>query len=251
MYDEKRLKEIEFWEHEYLEQIYYLLTIDEQKMLDGFNTKEDIRSDWEMFLGDNTSDFATGSERIFYWLFNQFGVPNSSPIGSDMFFETYNAYVHIDIKTVTTGNIGDFNRNIFVGDNQNSYAGKIFTKDEVRDYKGNLPTFYTKKDGTKKVCLTYFICILYNPDNLKLETILISCMPNGELSPIYDDAHVLSAGKNKGKIRFNYSKCKYFNLLEDGPLRTKILLWNPDPDIESNLSDIKDIYAEQKQKENN
>lgn len=100
-------KEIEFWEHEYLKQIYYLLNIDKQKMLDGFNTKEDIRKDWQDFLGKETSDFATGSERIFYWLFNQFGVPNSSPIGSDMFFETYNAYVHVDIKTVTKKNIGD------------------------------------------------------------------------------------------------------------------------------------------------
>ena len=62
------LKTIEFWEHEYLEQIYYLLSIDKQKMLDGFNTKEDIRADWEEFLGNETSDFATGSERIFYWL---------------------------------------------------------------------------------------------------------------------------------------------------------------------------------------
>lgn len=100
------LKTIEFWEHEYLEQIYYLLTIDSQKMLDGFKTKEDIRSDWEEFLGKETSDFATGSERIFYWLFSQFGVPNSSPIGSDMFFETYNAYIHIDIKTVTKKECG-------------------------------------------------------------------------------------------------------------------------------------------------
>lgn len=34
-------------------------------MLDGFNTKEDIRKDWQDFLGKETSDFATGSERIF------------------------------------------------------------------------------------------------------------------------------------------------------------------------------------------
>ena len=79
-------KQIEFWENEYLKQIYYLLKIDKEKMLSGFDTKEDIRDDWERFLGAETSDFATGSERIFYWLFSQFGVPNSSPIGSDMFF---------------------------------------------------------------------------------------------------------------------------------------------------------------------
>lgn len=239
------LKTIEFWEHEYLEQIYYLLTIDKQKMLDGFNTKEDIRADWEEFLGNETSDFATGSERIFYWLFNQFGVPNSSPIGSDMFFETYNAYVHIDIKTVTKTNIGDISRNIFVGDNQNSYVGHVVTKNYDDEYRGNLPTFYHKTNGEEKICLTYFICILYNEENLDIQTIIITCMPNGELSDIYEP-NTLNAGKNRGKVRFNFSKCKYFELLDNKPLRTKVLLWTPESEeIEKKIAAIKEIYEEQ------
>lgn len=243
-------RKIEFWENEYLKQIYYLLKIDEEKMLSGFDTKEDIRDDWQQFLGAETSDFATGSERIFYWLFSQFGVPNSSPIGSDMFFETYNAYVHIDIKTVTLANIGDFKRNIFVGDNQNSYIGNINVKGQPpRKYKGNLPTYYTKKDGSKKVCLTYFIVILYNETNLDIQTIAITCMPNGELSEIYGD-DVISAGKNKGKIRFNYSKVKNFKLLEGKPLRTKVLLWNENMDskVEASMKELKSIYEQQNNK---
>ena len=85
--DKMDLKEIEFWEHEYLEQIYYLLTIDKEKMMLGLNTKEDIRDDWEEYiLGKSQNDISIGSERVFYWLFNQFGVPNSSPVGSDLFF---------------------------------------------------------------------------------------------------------------------------------------------------------------------
>jgi len=239
------LENIEFWEHEYLEQIYYLLSIDEKKMLNGFDTKEDIRKDWEEFLGNETSDFATGSERIFYWLFNQFGVPNSSPIGSDMFFETYNAYVHIDIKTVTKSNIGDFKRDIFVGNNQNSYIGNIHIQGgDVRPYKGNLPTFYTKSNGTKKICLTYFICILYNETNLNIQAIIITCMPNGELAEIYEP-HVLKAGKNKGKVRFKFTECKYFELLKDKPLRTKVLIWKPDDETLKDLKEVKKIYNEQ------
>lgn len=236
---------IEFWEHEYLEQIYYLLNIDKQKMLDGFNTKEDIRKDWEEFLGKETSDFATGSERIFYWLFNQFGVPNSSPIGSDMFFETYNAYVHIDIKTVTKKNIGDIRSNIFVGDNQNSYIGHVTTKSYNDLYKGNLPTFYHKESGEEKICLTYFICILYNEENLDIQTIIITCMPNGELSKFYEP-DTLSAGKNRGKVRYNFAKCKYFRLLPDKPLRTKVLIWSPESDeVRKRLREIEAIYMEQ------
>lgn len=239
---------IEFWENEYLKQIYYLLKIDKEKMLSGFDTKEDIRADWESYLGAETSDFATGSERIFYWLFNQFGVPNSSPIGSDMFFETYNAYVHIDIKTVTLANIGDFRRNIFVGDNQNSYIGNINVKGKPsRPYKGNLPTFYTKRDGQKKICLTYFIVILYNEVNLDIQTIAIICMPNGELNSIYGDK-VISPGKNPGKIRFNYTQVKEFELLEGKPSRTKVLLWNENmtSEVEKVMSGLKEIYEKQK-----
>lgn len=243
--DEKEY--IEFWENEYLNQIYYLLSIDKEKMLRGFDTKEEIRSDWEEFLGAETSDFATGSERIFYWLFNQFGVPNSSPIGSDMFFETYNAYIHIDIKTVTLANIGDFKKNIFVGDNQNSYIGNINIKGKPsRSYKGNLPTYYTKRDGTKKLCLTYFIIILYNEVNLDIQTIAITCMPNGKLNSVYGDS-VISAGKNKGKIRFNYSKIKNFELLKNKPFRTKVLLWNENmsPEIDKAMIELKSIYINQ------
>lgn len=142
---------IEFWENEYLKNIHNSLLLDKERMIDGFATKEAIRDDWENYLGKETSDFAVGSERIFYWLFNQFGQPNSSPIGSDLFFETYNAYVHIDIKTVTTDNVGDINGSIFVGDNQNNYDGYIEVRGKnQRKYTGNLPSIYTKKDGSKK-----------------------------------------------------------------------------------------------------
>ncbi|MCD7781412.1 MAG: hypothetical protein LUG89_01755 [Methanosphaera sp.] len=239
------LENIEFWEHEYLEQIYFLLKNDEKIMRDGFRTKEEIRSDWEQFLGNSTSDFATGAERIFYNLFNNFGKPISSPIGSDLFFETYNAYVHIDIKTVTLKNIGDFHRNIFVGDNQNSYKGNITYEDgHKQHYEGNLPTFYSKTNGDKKICLTYFIGILYNQDDLHINVIFLSCMPNGELSETYEP-DVLSAGKNKGKIRFNYTSVDKFKLLNDHPSRTKILLFEPEDSVKSKLKELEEIYTNQ------
>ncbi|HEF5696034.1 MULTISPECIES: PDDEXK family nuclease [Bacillus cereus group] len=243
-------QEIEFWEQQYLEQIFYSLNLDKDKMLSGFNTKEEIREDWEAYLGDQTSDFATGSERIFYWLFNQFGKPNSSPVGSDMFFETYNAYVHIDIKTVTLANLGDFTKNIFVGDNQNSYEGNIIVKGkDPRPYKGHLPPFYTKKTGEKKICLTYFIIILYNEKNLDIQTIALVCMPNGKLGNVYGNK-VISAGKNKGKIRFNYTQCQRFESLANQPSRIKVLLWNENMDkaVEKKFNVLKDTFDQQDKK---
>ena len=239
--EEQRI--IEFWENEYLEQIAYLVETDKEKMLNGFKTKEDIRADWEKYLGAETSDFAVGSERIFYWIFNQFGIPNSSPVGSDLFFETYNAYVHIDIKTVTLSNIGDFTKNIFVGDNQNSYRGNIEVKGKPpRPYAGNLPSFYTKKDGEKKICLTYFLLILYDESNLDIQTIVLTCMPNGKLYSIYGNK-VLSPGKNPGKIRYNYTAVPKFELLRD-KYRSKILLWNENMDehVKKRLSALEPFH---------
>lgn len=209
--------DVEFWEKEYLEKIVYLLKIDEEKMFRGFQTKEEIRSDWEKFLGNETSEFAVGAERVFYWLFNQFGVPNSSPIGSDLFFETYNAYIHIDIKTVTLANLGDYTSNIFVGNNQVSYASDIIKNTGTSEtYVPHLPHFYNKtEDGKKikKMCLTYFITILYDENTLKIHNIAVMCVPNGSLEKEYKNS-VYNAGKNPGKARFNFRKCSKFKLVE-------------------------------------
>lgn len=243
-------KDIEFWENEYLSQIEYLLKIDIKKMLDWFNTKEEIRSDWEEFLWHETSDFATWSERIFYWLFNQFWKPNSSPIWSDMFFETYNAYVHIDIKTVTLQNIWDFNTSMFVWNNQNSYEWEIITRSwstgsRQEHYKWNLPTFYNKTNGTRKICLTYFITILYDENNLDIQVINILCMPNWILKEEYWNK-ILKAGKNPWKIRYNFEKSPKFVLLDWEPSRIRIVYWKNDMDdsIERKLSFLKEFKGE-------
>lgn len=225
--DEKEC--IEFWEHEYLKNIHNTLVLDKERMKDGFASKEEIRDDWEQFLGDNISDFAVGSERIFYWLFNQFGQPNSSPIGSDLFFETYNAFVHIDIKTVTAKNVNDINGTIFVGDNQNSYSGVIEKRDGNNEqYSGNLPHYYTKANGQKKICLTYFICILYTTEG-DIQFISLLSMPNGKLYDTYGN-RVLSAGKNHGKIRFNFNQTSSFRNLPNTPSRIKFIHVNPNMD---------------------
>lgn len=218
---------IEFWEKEYLDQIEYLLNLDKDKMLEGFRTKEYIKDDWKMYLGRETSDFATGAERIFYWLFNQFGQPNSSPIGSDLFFETYNAYIHIDVKTVTLKNIGDYSTNIFIGNNQTSYDCKITTNSREEDYISNLPKYYTKKgvsSNISKLCLTYLITILYNENNFELLNLSIMCVPNKGLYDIYRD-EVFKAGKNPGKARFNFSRISDFRVI--GGKRVRSIIHKP------------------------
>jgi len=214
-----KLKEIEFWENHYLNQIEFTIAQDIVKMMEGLTSKDKIKDDWiEAFKrsAKKNSDFARGAERIYFWLFNQFGIPNSAPIGSDLFFETYNAFVHIDIKTAKIDNPSDYKGKIPLGKNQTSYLLKD------KKYKVNLPTFYKYKN---KICLTYFINIVYEElrDEITIKAIYLVAVPNGELTAIYKD-NIYNASKNKGAaFRYKYSTNPKFQLLEDKPYRIRKL----------------------------
>lgn len=250
MKDKKQLINIEKLEYKYLKKYFYFLKFAENEMLYGFNTKEKIRGDWEKFY--NASQFAVGAERIVYALLNGKGIgqPNSNPVSSDLFFEVEDAFIHIDMKTVETKNIGDFNTSIFVGTNQNSYKGKMDVSGKgERPYTPNLPTYYTINGKNKKICLTYFITILSDPKTMEIEVISILCMPNGMLEPIYKK-DVLKAGKNPDKTRFRFSKVPYFALLGNGEdhLRVKVVYFNENMDskLKKKLEFYEKIYKENK-----
>ncbi len=252
MHDDTNLsmKEIEELEYHYLLKYWYFLKYVEDDIIKGFNTKEDIKNDWIGLYGNQKggiSDFAVGSERIIYALLNGkiAGQPNSSPVSSDLFFEIEDAYVHIDLKSVITtdglkydddgnkltDNIGDFKTSIFIGQNQNSYKGDMIVNEgreneELRPYTPNLPTIYKKRNGDKKICLTYFVTILSNSITHNTELISILCVPNGKLEPHYKNKP-LKAGKNPGKTRFDFKNCSSFELLDDTPKRVRIIYKNP------------------------
>jgi hypothetical protein len=217
--------DLEILECKYLEKFYYFLKFAEDEMLKGFQTKEKIKKQWSSFWGVN-GDFSVGAERVVYALLNGkgIGIPNSSPVGSDLMFEVDEAYVHIDLKTVQTRNIGDFNTSIFVGENQNSYNHfMLVNKTEKRQYSPSLPHYY-EYETMAKPCLTYFVTILYEDVDLDILNINLVCMPNGQLSNIYKEK-VLKAGKNPGKTRFNFSEVTDFNLLKNKK-RVKVIYMN-------------------------
>jgi hypothetical protein len=153
----KQLTNIEEIECKYLNKYYHFLKFAEDELLLGFKTKEKIANDWLGIYKSGISDFAVGAERIVYSLLNGKGIgqPNSCPVGADLFFEVQDAFIHIDLKTVSaslkneagkSNNIGDYTSSIFVGTNQNSYTGKVIVneggaKEEFRDYNSSLPTF--------------------------------------------------------------------------------------------------------------
>jgi len=246
-------EQIEKLENSYLEEFYHFLKYAQSRMLEGFQTGKKIKEDWISKWQSGTdakgiSSFDRGAERIIYALFNAqgFGQPNSSPIGSDLMFETKDAFIHIDLKTVQTRNIGDYSTCIFIGDNQNSYSGKIEVQGKSpRNYEAALPPIY-KNSGDPKLCLTYFITILYEEKTLNILNINILSMPNGLLNDEYGSA-VLKAGKNPGKIRFNFSRVDKFKLLDKKPKRIKVVYFNEsmDKQLLKKLDYIHSIYKAQ------
>ena len=255
--DKDKMIRIENLEYKYLMKYYYFLKFAEDEMFLGFKTKEAIKDDWYGLYGSEDgkgiSDFAVGAERIVYALLNGKGIgqPNSCPVGSDLFFEVDDAYIHIDMKTVQQDNIGDFIGSIFVGENQNSYRGKMNVRSRTsgiieRDYTPALPTYYNKGKSNEKICLSYFITILYNRETLDIMVITIDSMPNGELEKHYS-TRVLKAGKNPGKTRFNRSLVNKFELLPGTPSRIKIIYFdkNMPEEYKACLKLYEDIYDEQ------
>lgn len=264
-------QEVEEIENKYLNKFYHFLKYVEDDIMIGLQTKEDIRADWENLWGIGISSFDVGAERIIYALFNGKGIgqPNSAPVGSDLFFEVEDAYIHIDLKTVKAEtNIGDFSNSVLIGNNQNSYRSEIMNiqKRENPPYEIRrmnipaLPRYYNYGNVNEKICLTFFINILYEESSLSTLSIFISCVPNGQLIEHYG-SRVLQAGKNPnplihtdedgnyqiGKARFSYKEVSQFELLPSTPSRIKVVFFNEHMnDIYSNkLTFIKTIYDNQ------
>lgn len=259
------MKKLETLEYKYLKKYYHFLKFAEDELLFGFRTKYKIKNDWiekwnPTEEGKGISDFATGAERIVYALLNGKGIgqPNSAPIGSDLFFEVEDAFIHIDLKTVQTRNIGDYTHDIFVGNNQNSYNGKLDVGGFEKNYdEACLPFYYTLDGGLKKPCLTYFITILYEEINLDILNINILCMPNGQLYPIYGK-NVLKAGKvlypegnpkretHTKTVRYKWNDNQDFKLLNNKK-RIMVTYFNDSmsEDIKTRLNIIKELNDNQ------
>ena len=220
MINNEELIKIEELENKYLKKYYHFLKSVQDEILFGLKTKEDIKNDWfEKWNqgGKKISDFNTGAERVIYALIHSkgFGVPNSCPVGSDLMFEMEDGFLHVDLKTVQTSNIGDFANSIFIGNNQISYNTTYTVNKQERVFDGaNLPTVYTKANGEKKYCLTYFLGILHDSETFDTICMYIACLPNGLLQPVYK-GDVFKAGKNPDKNRFSLSKCKDFKLIDE------------------------------------
>lgn len=221
----KNLLKIEEAEHRYFISIKTQLLSSLNDVLNHLKSRILIKNDWQnIFLktsrqGYKQSDLDKGAERIFHhWAASFFKFPNSTPIGSDLVFDSDEGFrIHIDIKTALINNPADYKGKINVGKNQTSYKSKKFI--------GDLPPKYSDD----KITLTYVLQIIHEHLSPKIYAIVLACIPNGMLYNIYGDK-IIKAGKGGYKkakdFRFNYNfkgKILKFSLIKNKPPRVEII----------------------------
>jgi len=152
--------------------------------------------------------------------------PNSSPIGSDMFFEAHNAFVHIDVKTANFKNTSDYLGKVAIGRNQTSYdAEKTATGLNTR-VNPNLPQYYHRGTEKEKPCLTFTIQVIHDAKTLDIIAILLICVPNGQLYGVYGN-RIVGGGKSKDEsMRYEYKNAPVFETIYGHPYRVKFLYFN-------------------------
>ena len=221
-------KDLETLEKDYFDQLYFYLISNEQRMMNGLNSKGSIRDDWiskyeEGAQQRKNSDIARGAERIFYWLLTTIWVPNSSPIGSDLFFETYNAFIHIDTKTANIDNESDYKGKVALSANQTSYEADRTRTGIPTSVHASLPQYYNLGKENEKPCLTYIIQIIHDIKSMDIISVLLICIPNGQLYNVYGN-DIVGAGKGKGiSMRYEYKDIPYFKKLGDNHYRVRFL----------------------------
>lgn len=228
--DDIKLEELE---KEYFDQIYYSVAHNRQRMMDGLTSKDKIKTYWlDKFVRTDkkrqTSDMAVGAERIFHWLISAtHWTPNSAPIGADLFFESHNAFIHLEIKTARENNKSDFRGIVPLGKNQTSYKPTHSYMGKLIKTKPNLPEFY----GNEKLCLTYAIQIIYDHKTFEIIAILLVSIPNGKLFKIYGNK-IANCGKTKDEsFRYRYRSNPYFELLPSKPYRIKFIYYKKNPNL--------------------
>jgi hypothetical protein len=232
---EKNPKSIEELENKYLLIIYDFLRNNVDFIIKRLNSKNEIKKDWINFFKltarenySGASELDLGAERVIHNLFGRFQdfYVNSTPIGSDLMFETKDAYIHIEVKTATDKNTADYKGKIQIAQNQTSYSvNKTFNGDKY-PFKASLPPVYSND----KVCLTYVIQIIHNNNENKPKIISLISIPNGLLRDTYGNC--INAGKHtkklnklnsRGDIRFLYKEASSFKNLNPRYSRIKVI----------------------------
>lgn len=228
-------QEIEILEKRYLDDIAFFIDKNIQWFLERLKSKNEIKRDWLQIFKKTcregykeSSELDTGAERVIHNLFGQYRAfaVNSSPIGSDLMFETSDAFIHLEVKTAIDTNPADFKGKIQISQNQTTYAVNQTNRGNPYSFIPSLPTIYSNN----KICLTYVIQIIHKNSVDLPNIIILFSIPNGLLKATYGNC--INSGKHtqklnrlnsRGDIRFLYKDANRYENLKDKPSRLKII----------------------------
>ncbi|PTD94279.1 hypothetical protein C9439_03005 [archaeon SCG-AAA382B04] len=239
-------KEIEQFEKRYFDEIYFSMFEAENLMGKYLTSKDKIKDEWWQYFDradKKTSDLARGAERVFFYLSPQDWRPNSAPIGSDLFFESHEAFIHIEVKTARISNTSDYGGEVPLGHNQTSYnPSRSYSGTDI-DAEPHLPHYY-ELEGNKKPCLTYALQIIYDHKTYDIIDVILVSVPNGQLFDVYGNK-IVKAGKTKNEsFRYKFSKNPYFEKLDEDDFRVRFLYYNEDYEDELPKNDILNLEDE-------
>ncbi|MEM3370309.1 MAG: hypothetical protein QW471_01260 [Candidatus Woesearchaeota archaeon] len=228
-------KDIETVEKRYFDEIAFFIDKNIQWVLERLKSKNEIKEDWLQTFKktcreayEESSELDVGAERVIHNLFGQYRLfaVNSSPIGSDLMFETHDAFIHIEVKTTTDSNPADFKGKIQIAQSQTTYEVSQTKRGNPYPFIPSLPKIYSNK----KICLTYVIQIIHKNQEDLPKIIVLFSIPNGLLKSTYGNC--INSGKHtkelnrlgsRGDIRFLYKDASKFENLENKPSRIKVI----------------------------
>ena len=224
-------EELERLELQYLNTIYEITLRHLQEILERFYLRIELYDFWKKQFKKSEeikrlSDLGVGAERVFHNIFARGTdwLPSSIPIGSNLFYETSEAFINIDIKSVYVENSWDYLGVAEVGERQTSYAMQN-TWGATEKFMPQLPPYY-EINVTKKPCLTYIMQIIHADIDRILErnydpnviTLIQLCVPNGLLYGEYNEkiieepkSYHTKNGKRYRPANFRYAYYKYPN----------------------------------------
>lgn len=240
--------ELEETEKKYFDAIKLHLKTNLQTILNDLKSRHKIFNDWNtQFIstarpGYNASNLDKGSQRVFHKIFSMLNwETNSTPIGSDLLFETEDAFIHIDVKTAILNNPSDYKGLVNIGRNQTNYPAY---KNTDKNFTPNLPNYYNENSQNEKVCLTYAIQIIHENEKENTLAILLISIPNGQLFEVYGNKIVKRGksafAKNRSvkDFRFAYHRNPIFNLLQQPAFRIEFIHFDNSLNLEIRKNDI-------------
>jgi hypothetical protein len=223
---------LETLELRYLNKIWDILLKYLPEILDRFYSRIKLHSFWEkQFAGGEEikrlSDLSVGAERVFHTIFakNTDWSPSSIPVGSNLFYESDEVFLNVDIKSVYVENSWDYLGVAEVGERQTSYPMQN-TWGASTKFFPQLPSYY-EANNARKPSLTYIMQIIHLDIDRILEgkydpnaiAFVLLAVPNGLLYEKYGEKIIEEPKTYHQKdgvryrpanFRYAYHNCPWF-----------------------------------------